>query len=62
MAKETLSKAKCGKKGFMNMKGNKVFMHIKSDGKNRTYFVNVKTLENILNGTNTKGAYILGFD
>jgi hypothetical protein len=51
-------KAEFGEKGYIHMQGNKVYIHVTYDGK--TYFVYVKTIEDILNGVK-KGASILGY-
>jgi hypothetical protein len=48
-----------GKKGFVNMKNGKFYIHVKYDGK--TYFISAKTVNSILNGSVKKGAYIFGY-
>ena len=47
-----------GKKGYMHKQENKVYIHVDYDGK--TYFVYVKTLNDILSGIK-KGTSILGY-
>ena len=51
-------KTEFGQKGFMHMENNKVFIHVKYDGK--TYFVYVKSLKDLLNGVKS-GAYVFGY-
>jgi hypothetical protein len=48
-----------GKKGYLHMEENKVYIHVTYDRK--TYFVYAKTMRDILNGIK-KGASILGFE
>jgi len=47
-----------GKKGYMHLQENKVYIHVDYDGK--TYFVYAKTVNDILNGVK-KGTSILGY-